>query len=276
MSTANQHKKEKVKCPECGWKMTRYNIAGYYDLEDNLKIVPFVRYCCRRCGLSSVDADGNRVHHPLPVGVVVGPGWGGEDDKVDKSNKQSWKRPYCAKCGMKVKSTPITDYVYDDGDIVHSNYLLGINCFLCGRSYSSAHEFPKNTDEVFLSHLRFPRKIKELWNIDYKKILNSTEKSSGEKIFKFCYSPKSHEILLGAKPEHHRSLIDAYGRCKFDNYVRGIYFEKKKLIYLRMHSKPIRLVETYFVLRRLGTPKSVRIVWGEDEARRLAEDLKRL
>lgn len=247
-----------ILCTRCGRKMTRSDSIEYCDLDDRKKTAAYVSWSCRKCELSNMDENGNPKPVPLPPGtIIVG------------------KRSDCPRCGMKLRSTPITDYVGKDGRIWHVPYFYP-KCFICGGPQDSKLPRKPTKDEEFLSKLSVPKRIQELWQVDFLNILNSIDKSTGQKIFKFCYSPISREFLFGTKPTDHKGLIRGFGKLTFDEYIRGIYFEKENIIYLRGHEKSLWFVETFFILRRMGVPKSTPIVWGKKAAEQLQEELKGL
>lgn len=124
--------------------------------------------------------------------------------------------------------------------------------------------------------LRIPNKISRVWNIDKDNILESRTKGGVGEIFKFCYYVASGEFLCETAPMHHNIMILAFGSYKFGEYVRGIYFKEKKIVYLRGHEKEDWLEATAKMLRQYGVPKKVRIIWGEKAAKILAKDLEGL
>lgn len=132
--------------------------------------------------------------------------------------------------------------------------------------------------EKMVKKLSIPVKIHRNWLINKENIFDSRYKysSDNQRIFKFCYQPEAKELLFDVSPTHHNILILAYGKKKFDDYVRGICFWNKKTIYLRMHENKDWLKLTKKMLRENGVPKNIRIVWGERAAKELAEDLKGL
>jgi hypothetical protein len=249
---------EKIKlCPECGWMLTRHDTIEYRDYDDVKHSVSYLRYSCRRCGLEDIDEQVFHAPIPLPYGVILG----------------DHERPYCVKCGMKLESTPITNYVKEDGTVTHVPSFAGVQCFLCGRMGTCKHEFPEGTDPYFLSMLKIHERVRELWQIDFKELLKSKDKATGEPIFKFCFGPDTREFFFGVKPQNHKTLVAAYGELKFGDYVRGIYFLEKKLIYLREHQNKPWMMQTHFILRRLGVPGEIPIIWGTEAAESLREEL---
>jgi hypothetical protein len=124
--------------------------------------------------------------------------------------------------------------------------------------------------------IAIPHSLTKNWSIDKKNILESKNKHSGERIFKFSYYPEAGELLFAAEPESHMEMIDNLGAHRFGMYVRGIYFREKKTVYFRGHEDEKALEETKQMLRENGVPESVRIIWGEKAAKELAEELRGL
>jgi len=71
-------------------------------------------------------------------------------------------------------------------------------------------------------------------------------------------------------------MIFRYGRKKFGDYVRGIYFRKKRTVYLRDHTNKKWLNDTKRMLRKCGAPKTTRIIYGSKAARSLRLELEGL
>lgn len=124
------------------------------------------------------------------------------------------------------------------------------------------------------SKLIINQALRERWVINGKNILDSKSKDEGYDIFKFCYNPDSGEFLCDAWPSNHKEIIQSYGTRKFDDYVRGIYFKEKKIIYLRQHNDESWLIMTQRFLREHGAPNNIRIIWGKKAAEELAYELK--
>jgi len=124
--------------------------------------------------------------------------------------------------------------------------------------------------------LRIPNKISGAWNIDKGDILESSTKSGTGEIFKFCYHVGSGEFLCAIAPMHHNIMALAFGSYKIGEYIRGIYFKEKKIVYLRGHEREDWLEATAKMLRQYGVPVKVRVIWGEKAAKRLAKDLEGL
>lgn len=128
-----------------------------------------------------------------------------------------------------------------------------------------------------MGRLIIPRAIRRNWAINQCAVFNSQYRYDRDKrIFKFCYQPKSGELLFDLAPIFHRDMIDAYGRKKFNDYVRGICFWEKRIIYLRGHKNEAWLKATEKMLRRCGIAKNIRVIWGEKAAIELADDLQGL
>ncbi len=124
--------------------------------------------------------------------------------------------------------------------------------------------------------LGIPQRLFESWNIKYPDVWNSETKCGKEKVFKFSYHVKSGELLIAPLGIHHNIMILSDGKFRFEEYVRGIFFREKRIIYLRMHENLEWLKRTEEIFRINGLPKSVRIMFGEKAANRLKGDLEGL
>ncbi|MBF0385677.1 MAG: hypothetical protein HQL27_07365 [Candidatus Omnitrophica bacterium] len=125
--------------------------------------------------------------------------------------------------------------------------------------------------------IRIPKKIEINWIIKEGKVFKSFYKyDTAKRIFKFCYQPVTGELLFDIAPKHHNIMILNNGRKKFDDYIRGICFWDKKIIYLRGHDNAKWLKETKEMLYSNGIPRNYRVVWGEKAALELADDLRGL
>ena len=124
--------------------------------------------------------------------------------------------------------------------------------------------------------LRMPGKISKIWKMDKDNILKTSTKSGLGEVFKFCYHTRSGEFLCATAPMHHNIMVLAFGAYKFVEYVRGIRFKEKKIVYLRGHEREDWLEATAKMLREYGVPKNVRIIWGEKAACELTKDLEGL
>jgi len=115
------------------------------------------------------------------------------------------------------------------------------------------------------------------WQINKDNMFESRYRHDSEKrIFKFCYQTKTGELLFDIPWTYHNVMILAYGKKKFEDYVRGICFWGKDIIYLRMHENEKWLKDTKNMLREQGVSKKVKIIWGEKAAKELEEDLRGL
>ena len=125
--------------------------------------------------------------------------------------------------------------------------------------------------------LKIPESLKNEWHIDLEDILGSRNLKSGESVFKFCYCPKTKEFIFEVRPAYHAEIIRRHGVSgDFEQYIRGIYFDYKKTVYLRGHTREDWLKETETVLRIHGISSSIRIVWGDEAAKELEYDLRGL
>ncbi|GEM_PF-3341363 len=120
---------------------------------------------------------------------------------------------------------------------------------------------------------RVPRRLNLRWVINPENILKSFERDRDRPLFKFSYQPDTGEFLCAAYPVQHSEIIEKYGAKEFDDYIRGIYFDDIKTVYLRGHVRQDWLEKTRDMLRENGVPKSVRIVWGTDVAIELKDKL---
>ena len=125
--------------------------------------------------------------------------------------------------------------------------------------------------------LKIPESVKIEWHIDPENILGSRSRESGEGVFKFCYCPKTGEFILDVRPAYHADIVRRHGSCgDFEQYIRGIYFDYKKTVYLRGHERKDWLKKTETVLRKYGVSNSICIVWGDKAAKELEYDLRGL
>jgi len=122
-----------------------------------------------------------------------------------------------------------------------------------------------------------PKIIRRNWIINSGAVFNSQYRyDRNKRIFKFCYQPKSGELIFDIPPSFHAEIIHAFGKSGFNDYVRGICFWKKRIIYLRGHENKAWLKATEKMLRKCRIAKNIRVIWGEEAANELAEDLKGL
>ena len=124
--------------------------------------------------------------------------------------------------------------------------------------------------------LTIPKKIRDKWDIDTSRILESKTRAGASRIFKFSYQPDSGEFLCAVSPMNHSIMIKLFGSKTFEHYIRGIYFREKWTVYLREHERKDWLETTALMLRHYGVPRSMRIIWGRKAARELEEDLRGL
>jgi len=75
---------------------------------------------------------------------------------------------------------------------------------------------------------------------------------------------------------HHDSMILNNGQGKFNEYIRGICFWKKRVIYLRGHENENWLKATKTMVRKNGVSAHFRVIWGVDAATELANELRGL
>ena len=121
-----------------------------------------------------------------------------------------------------------------------------------------------------------PLKVRRHWTLYIGKVFQSTYKYDSKRIFKFAYQPDSGELLFDIAPTFHDQLIRNCGKRKFNDYVRGICFWDKRVIYLRGHENEVWLKTTKIMLRENGIPATYRIMWGKRAAEELETDLKGL
>ncbi|OGC91441.1 MAG: hypothetical protein A2W25_00340 [candidate division Zixibacteria bacterium RBG_16_53_22] len=251
MNTQPEKNVESIPCPQCGWNLTRHEAIDYFDDEGNKRIAPYLRYSCRRCELTDVDEHGNRAPIPLPNGTML-----------------TRPREKCSDCGSTLLSTPISDYV-KDGRSIHVPW-FGFNCPKCGK-----YALPGGTRYGIIEpeDLVIPERLKELWDIDLRNLLKIRDKATGQGIFKFCFSPESKEFFWGIRPQDHKTLVRNMGKLAFGEYVRGIIFRERNIIYLRDHAERERLIAAKRLLRRMGVPKDMRVDWGAEVAVELKDEL---
>jgi hypothetical protein len=128
-----------------------------------------------------------------------------------------------------------------------------------------------------LVKIAVPLKISKHWNIDRGKIFRSTYKYNGtSRIFKFSFKPLTGELLFDVAPTHHDTMVLNYGKGKFNDYIRGICFWTKRVIYLRGHANENWLKATKAMLGKNGVPANYRVVWGVDAATELETELRGL
>jgi hypothetical protein len=118
--------------------------------------------------------------------------------------------------------------------------------------------------------------IKERWDINDDNILDSKSKADGYFVFKFCYEVKTGEFLCDVWPSNHKEIIRNYGKKPYCDYVRGIWFREKNIVYLRQHEREKLLFRTMVFLREHGVPNLTRIIWGPEAASELANELSGL
>ena len=124
--------------------------------------------------------------------------------------------------------------------------------------------------------LIIPKKIRDTWDIDTRRILESRARTGSSRVFKFSYQPESGEFLCAVAPMNHSIMIRLFGSETFEHYIRGIYFRQKWTVYLREHERKDWLEMTALMLRHYGVPLNMRIIWGRKAARELEEDLRGL
>lgn len=82
--------------------------------------------------------------------------------------------------------------------------------------------------------------------------------------------------MFDIAPTCHNIMISNYGKHKFTQYIRGICFWEKKIIYLRGHKNKPWFKATEKMLRSNGIAKDIRVIWGEEAAWELSEELRGL
>lgn len=122
--------------------------------------------------------------------------------------------------------------------------------------------------------IKVTAKIKRHWLLGTKKIFLARYRYDLKKrIFKFAWQPVTGELLFDVYPTHHEVMIYNLGRRNFEQYVRGICFWDKHVIYLRGHENEEWLKRTKTMLRHNGVGWNIRIIWGEKAAWELRNDL---
>jgi len=124
--------------------------------------------------------------------------------------------------------------------------------------------------------VKIPQELLSKWDFSGKHILGWKHKATGKRLFKFMWHPESKEFLMVYYPLDHKYACLNYGSHKFHEYVRGIFFEEKKVVYLRMHQKEDWLKKTERMLRENNLPQEIKIMWGKEAYKMLEEDLRDL
>lgn len=128
-----------------------------------------------------------------------------------------------------------------------------------------------------MANIAIPLKVSRRWNIDRNKIFCSIYKYDTTKIiFKFAYQPLSGELIFDTAGIHHDTMILNNGKGKFNDYIRGICFWQKKVVYLRGHNNAQWLQATKAMLRKNGVSVHYRVIWGIDAATELETELRGL
>ena len=123
--------------------------------------------------------------------------------------------------------------------------------------------------------VKIPQQLLDKWSPG-RHILDWRHKITGKRLFKFLWQPQSKEFLMVYYPFNHKYAALNFGGHNFSEYVRGILFEEKKIVYLRMHSKEDWLKKTKKMLRENGLPEDVKVIWGKEAYKKLEEDLQGL
>jgi hypothetical protein len=124
--------------------------------------------------------------------------------------------------------------------------------------------------------VNIPRRISRHWDIDPSRVFQSRYKYNGQRIFKFAYQPETRVLIFDTTGVHHDTMILNNKQGKFEDYVRGICFWTKRVIYLRGHENENWLKVTKAMLRKSGVPANYRVVWGGDAATELETELRGL
>jgi len=102
-----------------------------------------------------------------------------------------------------------------------------------------------------------------------KKFILDGKFSNGDPARKFCLHTATREFIIGSGGSIHANLIRAYGpaRACFDDYVRGIYWKDKNIIYFRDYSLDNAenfkiLYWAKEILERLGRKKKIKVILG--------------
>mgnify|MGYP000082393925 CR=1 FL=1 len=127
-----------------------------------------------------------------------------------------------------------------------------------------------------LKNVKIPKELLCRWEFLGKHILDWRHKVTGKRLFKFMWQPESKEFLMVYYPFDHKYACLNCGSHKFHEYVRGIFFKEKNIVYLRMHERKDWLKETEKMLRENNLPQDIKVMWGKDAYKILEEDLKDL
>jgi hypothetical protein len=114
------------------------------------------------------------------------------------------------------------------------------------------------------------------WDLDEYWILDSRTKLNGEPVFKFCYEPTTGKLWLGHGMQSHKEILNVKSGKVLDQVVRGIYFRRQKVIYLRDHPNKPWLMRTEGMLKVNGFPKDHRVLYGYYAAKQLDDLLEGL
>ena len=124
-------------------------------------------------------------------------------------------------------------------------------------------------------NIKIPLELLEKWD-PQGHILDWEHRITGKKLFKFLWHPQTEEFLMVYYPLNHKYAVLNYGNHDFSEYVRGIFFEGRDIVYLRMHQNEEWLRKTEKMLRGNGLPQKIRIIWGMEAYQELKQDLRGL
>jgi len=120
-----------------------------------------------------------------------------------------------------------------------------------------------------------PEHTKNDWKRNDMFIINSKYRYDSEPMLKFCYQPEKNIIVFVHRGTNHAGALRSVSK-NFNEFVRGIYFRHKNVIYLRMHKNKEWLEKTKKMLEENNLPKGTQVVWGSEWAKKLEEDLRGL
>jgi len=268
--TSNQ-----VCCPKCDEPMSIISYDKAFDWDGNPQTFEYKAYRCSTCFDYVIDQHGEKVIPPIPTGYLI---YG--------------ERMKCSCCGMYLKASPGTSIFYNDiGDARHVPY-FGAKCFLCGRLFGrecSSRDSSKN--QTFKELISIPKSVSEEWSVDIYDFLDSRCKEElYQQTFKFAYSPINKELIVFKEKQenydnsendnntisevekiriNYEDAIEKYGSEAFENYILGRVFRDKigssKKILLKKHENINWMMETHFLLRRMGVTMETPLLWRNEE-----------
>ena len=246
---------KQVLCPRYGEPMHVISYKTACDWDGNPHEFNYVAYSCNQCYDDVVDQNGNKVVAPIPNGYLVSGG-----------------RSNCPYCGMYLRSSPGSQIFYRDlGVAKYTSGFYGRRCFFCGLA---SPKYSGSKNQVFSQYINIPSKVLDEWYVDVLDILDSRCKKGSDNSFKFAYSPKSREFIMFSEKGYDSTIrlsfseaIHKYGSKRLENYVCGRVFKKSFTeewkVFLKIYENEWWMMETHFLLRRMGIEKEISIISKE-------------